>query len=228
MKTPNAMIFAAGKGTRMGAMTKSTPKPLLQAAGRPLINHALDLAQSAGCQVQVVNLHTHADQLRAHLRDKPNVKTVFEPELLETGGGLKAALPELGEGPVFTLNTDAVWTNTNAFQTLAEAWDPDLMSALLLLVPPDRAHGHKGSGDFTLCDDGQIIRPGPMIYTGAQLIDPSGLREIDQDKFSLNIYWRILAETGRLFGVEYSGDWADAGTPEGLRTAGRLWESRHV
>ena len=212
----------------MGALTQTTPKPLLHAANRPLIDHALDLPQAAGCPVQVVNLHTHADQLREHLRGKPNVTPVFEPELLETGGGLKAALPVLGDGPVFTLNTDAVWTSTTAFQILINAWDPDRMGALLLLVSPARAHGHKGAGDFTLRANGQITRPGPLIYTGAQLIDPAGLHDIDQDAFSLNVYWHKLADQGRLFGVEYDGDWADAGTPDGLKTATDLWNSRHV
>ena len=107
---PNAMIFAAGKGTRMGDLTRTTPKPLLHVAGRPLIDYALDIVAEAGARVQVVNLHTHADQLRTHLQTQAHVKPLYEPTLLETGGGLRAALPVLGHGPVLTLNADAIWT----------------------------------------------------------------------------------------------------------------------
>lgn len=225
---PNAMIFAAGKGSRMGALTAETPKPMLQVAGRPLIDHALDLTRDIGCPKTVVNLHTHAQILEHHLSGTPNLRTIYEPELLETGGGLRNALPLLGDGPVFTLNSDTAWIGARILEGLWQAWDPARMGALLLLVPPERSIGHSGFGDFTLQSDGQITRPGPLTYTGAQLIDPSGLHLIEESAFSLNAYWRILAAEGRLFGVQYTGLWADAGTPNGLKTATELLESHPV
>ena len=122
--TPQAlMIFAAGLGTRMGALTRDRPKPLVEVAGRPLIDHALALARAAGIPRIVVNTHAHADQMQAHLaRTAPDVLISHEPTLLETGGGLKRALPLLGPGPVFTLNADMVWTGPNPLAALAAAW----------------------------------------------------------------------------------------------------------
>ena len=94
------MIFAAGLGTRMGALTRDRPKPLIEVAGRPLIDHALALVRAAGIPRIVVNTHAHAEQMRAHLaRVAPEALVSHEPELLETGGGLKRALPLLGAGP---------------------------------------------------------------------------------------------------------------------------------
>ena len=128
------MLFAAGFGTRMGELTRSRPKPLIPVAGRALLDHALDLAAGAGLSRQVVNAHYLAEQVVAHLDGRGIPVAVETPEILDTGGGLRAALPLLGPGPVFTLNTDAVWTGPNPLVTLAGAWDPARMDALLLLM----------------------------------------------------------------------------------------------
>ena len=116
------MIFAAGFGTRMGALTATQPKPMIQVAGRPLIDHALDLAVASAADPVVVNLHYLGDQLAAHLAGRP-VRLSWEREkILETGGGLRHALPLLGPGAVATLNSDAVmmplkvkWVGTKIF-----------------------------------------------------------------------------------------------------------------
>ena len=126
------MIFAAGFGTRMGALTADRPKPLLPVAGRALIDHALTAAAEAGAGRIVVNTHYLADQLADHLAGW-GVVVSHEPEILETGGGLKVALPLLGPGPVAVLNSDAVWTGANPLTQLARAWDGGRMEALLLL-----------------------------------------------------------------------------------------------
>ena len=121
--TPTAaMVFAAGLGTRMGALTRDRPKPLIEVAGRPLIDHALALARDAGVVRIVVNIHAHPEQMRRHLAAvAPDVLISHESALLETGGGLKRALPLLGSGPVFTLNADIVWRGHNPLTALAGA-----------------------------------------------------------------------------------------------------------
>ena len=129
------MLFAAGFGTRMGALTADRPKPLVEVAGKPLIDHALDLAEGVGPLRRVANAHYRADQLAAHLDGRDVALSREEPEILDTGGGLRAALPLLGPDPVFALNTDAVWSGPNPLRLLAEAWDPERMDALLLCVP---------------------------------------------------------------------------------------------
>ena len=217
------MLFAAGLGTRMGALTATRPKPLIEVAGRTLVNHALDLADEAGIGRIVANLHYLPEQIRAHLADRPNITFSDETDaILETGGGLRKALPLLGTGPVFTLNTDAVWTGSNGLSTLRSHWDPDAASALLLLVPRADATGHIGAGDFDIDRSGRIKRGRDYVYTGAQIINPGGIGAVPDPVFSLNVLWdRMLAE-GRLFGCVHRGGWCDVGRPDAIPLAEAL------
>lgn len=214
------MLFAAGLGTRMRPLTDTLPKPLIPVGGRPLIDHALALVKDAGIARIVVNTHYRADQIAAHLAGR-NVLLSHEPEVLETGGGLRAALPLLGPGPVFTLNSDVVFTGPNPLITLADHWR-DEMGALLLLVPADRATGHNGKGDFALSPDGRITRGGPLVYACAQILRPEGMAAIPDRVFSLNRYWDMLIAEGRAFGVLHPGGWADVGRPENIALAEAL------
>jgi len=219
------MIFAAGLGTRMGALTRDRPKPLIEAAGRTLLDRALDVAREAGLARIVVNAHAHAAQVEAHLaRAAPQARISLEPERLETGGGLRAALPLLGPGPVFTLNADMVWQGPNPLAALAASWDPGRMGALLALVPRAAALGHAGRGDFDRDAAGRLCRRGAApeaayVYAGAQIIDPSGLDAFPPGPFSLNLAWDAFLAEGRLFGLPWAGRWVDVGTPEGLALA---------
>ena len=113
------MLFAAGLGTRMGALTAHRPKPLVEVAGRPLIDHALDLAREAAVPRVVANLHYRGEMIRDHLAGSPVLFSDETDRILETGGGLRQALPLLGPGPVYTLNSDAVWTGANPLTTLS-------------------------------------------------------------------------------------------------------------
>lgn len=210
------MIFAAGFGTRMGPLTTDRPKPLVPVAGRALIDHALDVVREVPCKV--VNVHYRAAQMKAHLAGRDVAISEESGEILETGGGLRHALPLLGEGPVYTLNSDAVWTGENPMAELAAQWDPARMDALLLLIAPGDARGHKG-GDFTLGPDGRISRGGPLIYSGAQIIQPEGLRDYPEAAFSLNRHWDVLLGRGRLYGMVHQGRWCDVGTPQGVLDA---------
>lgn len=211
------MMFAAGFGTRMGALTADRPKPLIEVAGWPLLDHALALTE--GLSTRVVNAHYHADQIARHLDGTGVAVSEEAPDILDTGGGLRFALPLLGKDPVFTLNTDAVWGGPNPLELLAAHWRPDDMDALLLCVPLSRAQGRKGGGDFSLQPDGQLTRKGDLVYTGAQIIKTEGLAEIDDKVFSLNLLWNRMAEAGRLHGVSYPGRWCDVGHPEGIAEA---------
>jgi N-acetyl-alpha-D-muramate 1-phosphate uridylyltransferase len=223
--TPQAvMIFAAGLGTRMGELTRDRPKPLLEVAGLPLIDHALALARSAGVRRIVVNIHAHPGQMHAHLaRVAPEALISHEPVRLETGGGLRQALPLLGPGPVFTLNADMVWRGPNPLTALAAAWRPG-DGALLALVPRARANGHGGPGDFFLEPGGQLRRRGAadaadFVYTGAQIIDPTVLDGFPGGAYSLNGVWDALIADRALRGIVHPGGWADVGRPEGIALA---------
>ena len=221
------MLFAAGFGTRMGALTAGRPKPLIPVAGRALIDHALDLARGAGVNRLVANLHYRGGMIRAHLEGQDIAFSDETAEILETGGGLRAALPLLGPGPVYTLNTDAVWTGPNPLITLAQGWAPG-MGALLLLAPAEQTRGHSGKGDFTLHPGGRISRGGPMVYLGAQIVNPAGLEAIPERVFSLNRHWDRLIAQGLAFGVVHQGLWCDVGRPEGIGIAeAMLAEAAH-
>lgn len=215
----SVMLFAAGFGTRMGALTAERPKPLIEVAGKPLIDHALELICAYGAKRIVANLHYKPDMLAQHL-DGTGVRLSLEtPEILETGGGLRAALPLLGEGPHFTMNTDAVWRGPNPLSLLAKRWQAEEMDALLLCVPPAQAIGHAGKGDFLLDDTGQITRGPGLIYSGVQIIKPDLLHEIEDHTFSLNLLWDRMLTQGRLYGAEYPGQWCDVGHPGGIALA---------
>lgn len=221
---PNAvMLFAAGFGTRMGGLTADRPKPLIKVAGKALLDHALDQVTGAGLAKTVVNLHYKGDQIAAHLAGRANTALAWErDQILETGGGLRAALPQLGAGPVFTLNTDAVWTGPNPLTTLRTHWNSAQMDALLLLAPPAQIKGFRGAGDFILGTDGRISRaqgaPG-LAYLGAQILLPRGIDAVENDAFSLNILWDQMIAKGRAFGVLHSGGWCDVGRPDGIAEA---------
>ncbi|MBS0123758.1 nucleotidyltransferase family protein [Thetidibacter halocola] len=214
------MLFAAGFGTRMGELTRSRPKPLIEVAGRPLLDHALALTE--GIPTRVVNAHYQAGQIAAYLQGSGIAVSVEEPDILDTGGGLRHALPMLGNGPVYTLNTDAVWSDDSALRLLARAWEPARMDALLLCVPLTRAVGRKGGGDFTLGMDGRLSWGGDMVYTGAQILKMDRLHVIGERAFSLRLLWQAMAEDGRLFGLPYPGHWCDVGHPEGIALAERM------
>ncbi len=222
------MLFAAGFGTRMGAMTATQPKPMIAVAGRPLIDHALALVTPLALPRVVVNLHYKPAPLIAHLDGRGIAFSHETPDILDTGGGLRQALPMLGSGPVFTMNTDAVWRGPNPLVLLSEAWDPERMDALLICVPPGNAVGHKGKGDFLIAPDGQIRRGPGHVYGGVQIIKPDGLAAFEERSFSLNLLWNKMAQDKRLFGLEYPGTWCDVGHPEGITLAETMLEGGHV
>lgn len=221
------MLFAAGFGTRMGDLTKDRPKPLIEVAGMPLIDHTLELAKAVEPRNLVANTHYLAEQIANHLAET-SVAISHEPEILETGGGLRHALPLLGGGPVFTANTDAIWKGPNPFTILRDAWREEDMDALLLCVPSKNAIGHAGNGDFLIDPDGRLTRGQGAIYGGIQIIRTEGLVDIQESAFSLNVLWNRMAENNRLLGVMYPGQWCDVGSAKGIELANKMLGVRDV
>jgi MurNAc alpha-1-phosphate uridylyltransferase len=212
------MLFAAGFGTRMGALTADRPKPLIPVAGRVLIDHALEVAKGAEVARVVVNTHYKADQIARHLAGT-GVLISHEPgPILDTGGGLLQALPRLGPGTVATLNSDAIFTGANPLTQLASAWDPARMDALLLLLP-------MAKGDFQLDPQGRLSRGQGgenHRYLGAGLINPACLGGSPGEAFSLNRPWNQIIAAGRAFGLIHRGGWCDVGHPAGIAEAEAL------
>ena len=216
---PTLMIFAAGKGTRMAPLTDTRPKPLIEVAGRTLLDRALQMGRAAGAKQIVVNTHYLGQQIHDHLAGT-DVRISDEADLLlETGGGLRKALPLLGDGPVMTLNPDVVWTGPNPLSALQTAWDDSRMDALLMLVAHDRARGRVGPGDFSLDPAGRISRKGDFVYAGCQIIRTERLAEIGDEIFSLNRLWDLMIAEGRAYGITHPGGWCDLGRPETIPLA---------
>ena len=221
-----AMVMAAGLGKRMRPLTASRPKPLVPVAGKPLIDYSLDALGHAGVAKAVVNVHYLADALEAHvLRRKGLPKVAVSDEraqLLETGGGMIKALPQLPD-PFFCLNSDNIWLDgpRNVFRELSDAWRPEAMDALLLVVSHKRAHNYDGKGDFHLDPLGRISRRrperiAPYIYTGIQLVSHRLLREAPEGPFSTNLLWERAIGEGRLYGLAHTGVWFEVGEPSAI------------
>ena len=220
-----AMLMAAGLGKRMRPLTATTPKPLVRVAGKPLIDRALDRIEDAGIEKALVNVHYLADAIEAHVgpRKAPAVSFSDEREqLLETGGGMvKAQAAGQLPDPFFACNADSIWLDgpRNAFAELSARWDPERMDALLLVVSHVRAFNFDGTGDFYMDADGRLTRKrperiAPFIYTGIQVVSHRLLRDAPEGKFSTNILWDRAIGEGRLFGLAFTGEWYEVGTPQ--------------
>ncbi len=211
------MVFAAGLGSRMRPLTDDRPKALIPVAGRPLIEHALE--QVTGCAPIVVNAHHHAAALVDRLAGRTDLNVRVEETRLETGGGLRAALPLLGSEPVLTINADAVWTGPGIRTTLEAAWDGIRMDGLLLLVQRERVAGET-RGSFAMAPDGRLSwDTDALVHSGAGIVRTDGLADFPEGPFSLLDLWLRMLAAGRLYGVIHPGRWADVGTPEGIARA---------
>lgn len=222
------MLFAAGFGTRMRPLTDDRPKPMIHVAGMPLIEHALAIADGVSPETVVVNLHYKREMLIDYLTGR-RVQTILEtPDILDTGGGLKNALPLLGSDPVMTLNTDAVWTGRNPLRQLLDAWDPTRMDALMMCIPQQKAVGYGGHGDFIRTDDGTLRRGPGVIYGGAQILKTDALHGISDACFSLNVLWDTMLRANRVHGVLHDGYWCDVGHPGGIALAEAMLRNQDV
>jgi MurNAc alpha-1-phosphate uridylyltransferase len=231
----SAMVLAAGLATRMRPLTDFTAKPLLSLGGRTLLDHALDHLVEAGVETVAVNAHWQADAVADHLaRRAPPPKTVLlrEEHLLETGGGVRAALNVLGAAPFFVVNGDAFWVNgpISALRRLASEFD-DSVDGVLLVHRTSHVHADVGYGDFALSKWGVPRRRGerevvPYIYAGVQLIHPRLLAEMPEGAFSMNRAWDIALAAGRLKAVVHDGLWFHLSTPPDLAEAEQILEAR--
>lgn len=225
-----AMVLAAGLGLRMRPLSETRPKPLIEVAGRSLLDRVIDRLEAAGVEEIVVNAHYLAAQIETHVaarkRGRARITVSVEPERLETGGGVAKALPLLGRGPFFVVNGDVLWLDgpRPTLQSLAAAWDDAVMDALLLLHPTATAFGYDGDGDFSIANDGRLSRrtdgpPASYLFAGIQILSPRLWTDLPAPPFSLNWIYDRAAAAGRLFGLVHGGSWFHVGTPKDLAQA---------
>jgi MurNAc alpha-1-phosphate uridylyltransferase len=223
------MVLAAGLGTRMRPLTDTMPKPLVEVAGKALIDHVLDKLAAAGVTRAVVNVHHFAEQIERHLARRKKPKITISDErglLLDTGGAVVKALPLLGDAPFFHVNSDTLWVDGAApnLTKLAQTFDAKAMDALLLLAPAKGSIGYGGSGDFSLHADGRLVArvegsQAPLVYAGAAILAPALFQQAPDGAFSLTTLFARAAAKGRLRGLRLDGRWMHVGSPDAVAKA---------
>jgi N-acetyl-alpha-D-muramate 1-phosphate uridylyltransferase len=224
MAIKTAMVMAAGLGTRMRPLTLDRPKPLITVGGRTLLDHALDELPPAGIGTVVVNVHYLPEQIEAHADQRQDLTIHISDErsqLLDTGGGIRKALPLLGDS-FAVLNSDNVWIHNGvpALAQLIPNWDPERMDSLLLLAPRSEAVGYTRAGDFDLDSDGRLSwREGdtaPFVYASMYITRADIFAALPDGPVSTLEAWRGSIQKGRIFGQVFDGLWCDIGTPQAI------------
>ena len=226
-KIKTAMVLAAGYGTRLKPLTDRMPKPLIPVAGKPMIEYALDKLRAYGIREVIINVSHLKDQLTAYLSafNDLTIKISDEAEPLETGGGLKKALPLLGNEPVFTINSDIIWTDEqeSALDRLTRYWDDTKMDFLLLTQSKAKAIGHDKGEDHLFIKPGNTIdwneREASYIIAGIGILHPRILLNAPEGKFTVKILWHEALKQNRLFCLPHHGQWFQTGTIQDIKTA---------
>jgi N-acetyl-alpha-D-muramate 1-phosphate uridylyltransferase len=224
-----AIVLAAGLGKRMLPITATMPKPLVKVAGETLIDFALDRLDEAGIETVVVNVHHFADMLEAHVgaRRRPHIVISDERDaLLETGGGVKKALPLLGSDPFLTFNSDSMWVEGPEpnLKRLVAAWDAARMDILMLVAPLSTSVGYEGHGDFHRDSSGRLRRRGgderaDFVYAGVAIVKPELVAGTPDGAFSANAFYDRAIAGERLYGLPLVGQWLHVGEPQAIAEA---------
>ena len=220
-----AIVLSAGFGKRMLPLTRSLPKPLIEVNGQTLIDYAINHLEVGGIQKVVVNLHYLGKKIERHLSKRRGVKIYFSWEKdfpLETGGGVKNALPFLGERPFWVVNSDSIWLNGpyDMMLRMGSIWDEEKMDVLVLLHSTVESYGYDGKGDFFLSPDGKVRRReesevSPWLFTGVQIIHPRVFKRSGNGAFSLNQIYDNAMRDSKIFGIVHDGEWFHVGSPDG-------------
>lgn len=239
------MLLAAGLGIRMRPLTTKLPKPLVRIHGVSLLDRALSALEKAGVETVIINVHHHANQIENQLKKTvTSLKIIVSDErdrLLESGGGVIRALPDLGSEPFYIVNCDSFWIDAAAsnLQLLAKQFLPSIMDMLLLTVTPQFAHGSERI-DFKLANDGSLQRYLPseddaqsnykgakdVIYCGAMIVDPKIFQPNTKEKHSLNLYFDQAIKARRLYGIVLQGWWYHVGTMAAIAKTEALLRQR--
>jgi MurNAc alpha-1-phosphate uridylyltransferase len=212
-----AMILAAGLGTRMRPLTNDKPKALVDVCGKPLLAHIMEKLVTFGIIDYIVNTHYKKEVLLEYLEtlERVNIHPSIENTILETGGGILKALPLMENKPFIAINCDSLWLDNtpSLLEKLTATWNPDTMDALLALYPLAKMPDFAEQGDFSLNITGQLHRRGDYVYMGVQILHPRLFDTAPQGAFSLNVLYNQAIAAGRLYGVVHDGTWFHLSTP---------------
>jgi MurNAc alpha-1-phosphate uridylyltransferase len=200
-------------------------------AGKPLISYILEPIAKAGMSKIVINAHYLADQMKDYVLKNKSLPLVLSDEsdlLLDSGGGVKKALPQLGQNPFYVLNADSFWIDGphSNLKRLADAWDAQRMDILLLVASGGQVTGYSGPGDFVMDAVGRLTRRpervvAPFVYAGVGIMKPELFADTPDGPFSLNLLFSRAIERERLFGLRLDGEWLHVGTPDAIDAAER-------
>ena len=226
-KIKKAMVLAAGYGTRLKPLTERMPKPLVPVSGKPMIEYALDRLLAYGIEEVIVNVSHHKEQLMDYLSKFKSLSFKISEEAapLETGGGLKQALPLVGIEPLFSINSDIIWFDENetALERLAQNWDGSKMDFLLLAQSKSKAVGHDKGEDHLFVKRENTIdwneQEAPYIVAGIGIFHPRVLLAAPNGKFSVKILWHQALAQNRLFCLPHNGQWLQTGTIDDIKKA---------
>ena len=230
MEKPRAaMILSAGLGLRMRPLTLTCPKPLIEINGKALLGYNLDQVETFGLDTIIVNIHHLGDQIRVYCQKRAGQKIIISDEsdaLLDSGGGIKKALPLLGVEPFFVLNADSFFIDgpRSNLARMSDTFDPEIMDCLLLVASGGQVTGYDGLGDFIMDQTSRLTRRperqvAPFVYTGVALINPALFTAMPTGAFSLNRVFDRAQAAHRLFGLRLDGEWLHVGTPEAIEAA---------
>ena len=233
MKIKQAIILAAGLGQRMRPLSNDRPKPMVEVGGRPMIDYALEALAQHGITHCVVNTHYKAEVLETHLKEASwpfKITISHEPDLLDTGGGLKQCLGFLDRHePVFVLSGDSILLDTpqsNALASLENAWNDETTDILISLQPLDTMVITKGIGDYTLQNNKPVRTPdhsGQYMWNSARIIHPRIFENTSSKIFSFLPMLDDAQNKGRLAAIINSGIWHHLSTPEDVTAVNAAW-----
>ncbi|MBL8686017.1 MAG: nucleotidyltransferase family protein [Alphaproteobacteria bacterium] len=233
-----AMILAAGYATRLRPISNHTPKAMVQIMGKPILGHILERLKEISLKQIIVNTHHLGTVVKTYLEQQPkhfNIQISEEKTILETGGGVKQALPMIGTQPFYVINGKIIWFNggQNSLLNLASHWNNKTMDVLLLLQPVTKTVGYQGSGDFHLNADGSLKRRqddeiAPFVFSGIQIIHPRLFQDSPDGSFSLNVLYDRAIAQGRLFGVRHDGTWLHISSPQDILAVEAYLSQHHT
>ena len=232
-----AMVLCAGRGTRLAPITDNLPKPMVPVGDVPILGRTLEHLKNAGVKRVVINTHYLSDYVTRYverLKD-PSITVIHEETVLETGGGVKNALPHLGDEPFFVINGDSVWLDgmRNALHRFADTWDSEKMDIQLLLYPFARVLGWHGYGDYTMDEIGRLtsrdeVKVAPYAYMGVSIVHPRIFADAPDGSFSMRALYDKAEEEGRLFGALHDGLWYHISSPADLERANQRFAAGHL
>lgn len=243
-KPDKAFILAAGFGTRLRPFTDQYPKPMVKIGGQSLITRILDKLAMAEINDVVINLHYMADTLKEHVVEhvsarskKMQVYFSYEEEILDTGGGVKKALPYFRDESFYVIAGDAFWEDEadhSVFTLLEEKWKAQDMDILTWIQPVTRMNLTHGVGDYNFDQETGLLRrsvdkTGTHMWTNIRLNTPSIYEGFPEEGFSFLDIMDNCERKGRLHGIEYRGAWHHISTPQDLNSVNQtLFENGKV